>query len=134
MIKNPLNIFPYTYRFILVPKKNHELNMLIKKVEIDYLQNIIVIDIMEMYELSTDSIPTLDWIKLIKESTENFTLTAFDENGGEIYSIEFSQAKAFSHKVIYDYDSTDPVTHKIGFECVKATHLEKGSKSLTNHL
>jgi len=115
VLGSPTTVFPRTFRFLFVPKKNPDLQYLVTKVSIDFYQQSLDAHIMEV----APDLDSQDWIINMGEDREyvdDYTLTALDGCGTTLYTLEFIGMKAIWHNVEYDYAKSDVVTHHVGFE------------------
>jgi hypothetical protein len=113
ILKSPKTVFPRTFRFLFIPKKNPAVQHLIQKVSIDYSQKSLDAFVMELADCRT-----LEWLQEMNQPdyTDDFTLVALDGCGYHLYVLEFSQVRAVWYSTEYDYAKSDVVTHHVGFE------------------
>ena len=103
-------VFPRTFRFLFISKKNPDMHYFTNKVSIDYFSQGIELSVYERVTLQTH-----DWIMDMSDPSydDDFTLTALDGCGNKLYVLEFHGVKICGHKVDYDYANSDVVQHKI---------------------
>jgi hypothetical protein len=103
-------VFPRTFRFLFISKKNPDMHYFTNKVGIDYFNKGIEISVYERVTLQTH-----DWIMdMIQDGyADDFTLTALDGCGEKLYILEFQGVKIAGHRVDYDYANSDVVQHKL---------------------
>lgn len=116
ILQSPTTVFPRTFRFLLVSKRNPDFQNFVRRVEIDTFSNSITAYVMEL--TSKGKTHPHEWLDQISDKTysDDMSLLAMDGCGGVLYTLEFDEVKAYSEKVIYNYDDSDVVTHKIEFE------------------
>lgn len=116
ILKSPLTVFPRTFRFLLISKRNPDFQNLVQRVEIDTFSNSMTVHVLEM-TLRGKTHPH-DWLDQITDQTysDDMSLVAMDGCGQTLYTLDFDQVKAYSEKTVYNYDDSDVVTHKIEFE------------------
>jgi hypothetical protein len=115
VLGSPYTVFPRTFRFLFVPKKNPDLQYLVSKVTIDFYQKQMDAFIME----AAPALECQDWIINMvtdRDYVDDYTLLALDGCGNRIYTLDFTGVKGIWHSVEYDYAKSDVVSHHVGFE------------------
>ena len=123
-LASPTVIFPRTFRFLLIPKKNPDLQYLVTKATIDFYQKQIDTFVME----TAPNLDAQDWVIKMGEDkyVDDYYLIALDGCGEKIYTLEFKDVSAIWHNVEYDYEKSDVVTHHVGLEFEKMTRTKHG--------
>lgn len=121
-------VFPRTFRFLLTPKKNPEIQYFTCKAEISYSAKTLNVSVYERQHLQAH-----DWIMamITEDSEDDFVLQAMDGCGYKLYVLELRGVKLTGHKVGYDYSSSDVVTHQLNMsyrEMVKLYQTPKKSE------
>lgn len=128
VLGSPTTIFPRTFRFLFIPKKNPDLQYLVTKISIDFYQKSMDAQIMEI----APTLDSQDWIINMGEDRDyidDYTLIALDGCGNMIYTLSFQDVKAIWHNVEYDYAKSEVVTHHVGFEYEKMERIKGEIKS-----
>lgn len=125
-------VFPRTFRFLLTPKKNPEIQYFTSKAAVSYSSKTLDTSVYERQHLQAH-----DWImEMLTDGYEDdYVLTAVDGCGHKLYVLEFRGVKLTGHKVGYDYASSDVVTHQLSLtyrEMVKLYQLPEKTENSEN--
>jgi len=123
VLASPHTIFPRTFRFLFIPKKNPDLQYLINKVTIDFYQKSMDAYIME----AAPALDSQDWIINMvndRDYIDDYSLVALDGCGHKLYTLDFKGVKGIWHSVEYDYGKSDVVSHHVGFEYEQMTRTK----------